>query len=213
MKKYFLIILSLSISLQSFTQKTKTGDLILKIPVTACVFGDIAAESAGIGFGLEKRFAPQFSFNQDVIYLFQNPESNSGSISLFQPVERLIGLKSVSGLRRYFSDDEKPSGFFIELDLMNMYTYSQLSAGQLDYNVHRYRCQVTLNPGIMVYNKPDKSGIMTLELLAGIGLGYIHAQTGINTNPRQEEIPDDFYTQKGFYPMLNMDFKVGFLLH
>lgn len=213
MKKYCLLIFTLSFSLQSFTQRIKTGDLFLKIPVTACVFGDIAAESAGIGFGLEKRYAPQYSFNQDIIYLFHDSKSNSGSISFFQPVDRLIGLKLVSGLRRYFSGDEKPSGFFLELDLMNMYTYSQLSAGQLDYNVHRYRFQVTLNPGIMVYNKPDKSGKMTLELLAGLGLGYIYTQTGIDSNPGQEEVPDDFYTWNGFYPMLNMDFKVGFLLN
>ncbi len=213
MKKYCLIILILSISLQSYTQKTKTGELTFKIPVTACVFGDIASQSAGIGFGLEKQYKPQYSFNQDIIYLFHDAKNTSGAISFFQPVNSLTGLKLVSGLRRYFSGGEKPSGFFLELDLMNMYTYSQLSAGQLDYNVHRYRCQVTINPGIMVYNKPDKSGIMTMELLVGAGLGYVYTNSKISTNPQQEKIPDDFYTWKGIYPMLNMDFKIGLLLN
>ncbi len=212
MKKLIALVLLIVLSFNLFSQiKDDHNRFSIKIPITSCLAGDVMSESAGAGLGFEIQTSSQYSFNQDVLYLFHWPKKSN---FITTPVNDIYGIKSVSSLRRYFKPNEKQSGFFMSLDLLNMYTYSLRNTADYEYYVKRYRPQLTLNSGFLVFNKPDKSGFLTFELYGGIGMGYIFAKTEYlnQLSGAEPEIPNDSYNESGFYPWLNVDFKIGFML-
>ncbi|MFA6400963.1 MAG: hypothetical protein WCX31_04960 [Salinivirgaceae bacterium] len=212
MKKILVLVLLIELSFHLYSQeKVEHNRFSIKIPVTSCLFGDIMSQSAGAGLGFELQTAPNYSFNQDVLYLF-HWSKKSNFIST--PVNDISGIKLVSSLRRYFKPSEKQSGFFMSVDLLNMYTYSLQRSSDYEYYVKRYRPQLTVNSGFLVFNKPDKSGFLTFELYGGIGIGYVYAKTEYlnQLTGTEPQIPNDAYNESGFYHWFNVDFKMGFML-
>lgn len=196
----------LMISNHSFSQSIPVEkSLLVKLPLTSCFFGDVMAESAALGLGIESFINPHYSFNQDILYVFHVLHNNN---VISEPVDKINGIKSTTSLRRYFSKEFPQSGFFVSADWLNLYTLSVKNNSESAVDINRFRTQLTMNPGFLVYNKPDKTGVLTFELLAGAGFGYIFA----NTNIDESMIINDSYIESGFYPWINVDFKIGFRL-
>ncbi|HCC30027.1 MAG TPA: hypothetical protein DEQ03_08240 [Marinilabiliales bacterium] len=196
----------LLISFNSFSQDIPAEkSLLVKLPLTSSIFGDVMTESAALGMGIESFINPRYSFNQDILYVFHVLRDNNLFV---EPVEKINGIKSNTGLRRYFSKQYPQSGFFVSADWLNLYTHCIKKNGEFEWDVNRFRTQLTVNPGLLVYNQPNKTGVLTFELLAGAGVGYVFANTDID----KSLIPNDSYSKPGLYPWINLDFKIGFKL-
>jgi hypothetical protein len=186
-------------------------NLTIKFPVTS-LFGDLYGESMGIGIGIEKMIKPRFSFSQEVNYIFHVDRTSI----LSEDMESINGLKFTTEIRKYLIRKEVPeSGFFVNMELKNIITNSVkksgITAGGTEENeITRYRGVLTANFGVLFYWDPHKKSRITLELLGGGGLGYIKAKSGIN-----REIPgakSDYSSANGFYPWINFDMKIGYIL-
>lgn len=204
MKKAFFTQLLLLFFLAGIAQEKSNNErnYTIKFPVSSLV-GDIYAESMGIGIGIEKKLKTSVSISQEIGYIFHVERTNKISAD----VENINGLKLTTEVRKYFNKNEIPeSGFFATVEMKNIFTKSDMGT----YDVPRYRGLLTGNVGVLFYWDKYKKSKITLELLGGGGLGYINADSSVN--------PDDIggksnYTSANeFYPWLNLDLKIGYIL-
>jgi hypothetical protein len=183
-------------------------NLTLKLPLSH-LNGDIFAESAGFGIGVEKMLKPRLSLSQEVGYIFY---ANRNSI-IANGVNDINGLKLVTELRKYIVKKEVPeSGFFTSLELRNILTSSTQNesseTGTFENNIFRYRAGLTANFGVLFYWDQHKRGRLTLELIGGAGLGYIYAASDkIDVEARSE-----YNSGSRFFPWFNMDMKIGYII-
>lgn len=182
--------------------------LTLKLPLTH-LNGDIFAESAGFGIGVEKMLKPRLSLSQEVGYIF---DANRNSI-IGSGVNSLNGLKFVTELRKYIMKKEVPeSGFFASLELRNILTSSTQNesseTGTFENNIFRYRAGLTANFGVLFYWDQHKRGRLTLELLVGAGMGYIYAAS----DKIDVEAKSEYNSDNRFFPWFNMDMKIGYII-
>lgn len=210
MKKISIILLIISLSTFAVGQEStsKNRELTLKIPISS-FFGDIYTESAGMGIGIEKAIKPSLSISQELTYIFH--VQNSSKIS--EDLENINGLKLTTEFRKYLSKKEIPeSGWFINTEMKNIFTKSlkqslTINNISVENEITRYRGLLSANLGILFYWDKNKEGNITLELMGGGGLAYI------NANSTNELLSETSYSSdKGFYPWLNFDVKIGFVL-
>lgn len=171
--------------------------------------GDIFAESAGFGIGVEKMLKPRLSLSQEVGYIFY---INRNSI-IANGVNDLNGLKLVTELRKYLMKKEVPeSGFYTSIELRNILTGSTQTEsskdGAFENNIFRYRAGLTGNFGVLFYWDQHKRGRLTLELMGGAGLGYIYATSEDKNALHKNEYSND----SRFFPWFNMDMKIGYII-
>jgi len=204
MKKAFFTQLLILFFLAGIAQEKSNIDrnYTIKFPVSSLV-GDIYAESMGIGIGIEKKLKTSVSISQEIGYIFHVEQKNKFSVD----VENINGLKFTTEIRKYFNKNEIPeSGFFAIVEMKNIFTNSDMGA----YDVFRYRGLLTGNVGVLFYWDKYKKSKITLELLGGGGLGYINADSSVY--PDDTGIKSDYSSEKGFYPWLNLDIKIGYIL-
>lgn len=188
-----------------------THRLTLKLPLSSLV-GDIYAESMGIGIGVEKKINTGLSFSQEMGYIFHVDRTSI----LSEDVKSINGFKFTTEIRRYLNKRGIPeSGFFVNMELKNILTRStqesRTSESTLVENeITRYRGVLTANLGVLFYWDQYKKGRITLELMGGGGLGYVNANSSIGLD--YPGIKTDYNSAKGFYPWLNLDFKIGYVL-
>jgi hypothetical protein len=209
MKKLYSFILLILFAIASNGQDRiqSSRNITIKFPLSS-LFGDFYAESMGIGLGLEKMIKPSLSFSQEISYIFH---INNNSI-LTENVESINGVKFTTEIRKYLSKKEIPeSGWFVNLELKNIFTQStQVIGMNLENNITRYRGVFTANFGTLVYWDRNKKGRVTLEILGGGGLGYINANSSVDIENLTNK--SDYNSANKFYPWLNFDIKIGYIL-
>ncbi len=213
MKKLILasIILFLFLSVNAQVNSGQIRNLTVKLPLSSLA-GDIYAESMGVGIGVEKMLKPRFSFSQEIGYIFHI--NNTSMLS--EDVESLNGLKFTTEIRKYLNRKEIPEGgFFASMELKNILTRSVQESWttentKVENDITRYRGLLTANLGVLFYWDQYKKSKITLELMAGGGLGYVNANSGVDTD--YLTIKSDYNSAKGFYPWLNFDLKIGYIL-
>ncbi len=213
--KVVIIIISaiLLISVVAYGQDETAiqRELTFKLPVSAFT-GDFYAESMGVGLGIEKSLNNKFSISQELSYIF-HIETNS---VLSEDVDDIKGLKLSTEFRKYLAKEKLlSSGWFVGADLKNIFTKSIQESltdenSKLENNIFRYRGAINANIGILFYWDERKEGRVTLELLGGIGLGYLYANSNLDVDDLG--ISSNYNNSKGFYPNVNFDFKVGYIL-
>lgn len=208
--KNLLILLLIIFTLHAFAQQDTLPQrkITFKFPLSH-LNGDIFAESAGIGIGVEKMLKPRLSLSQEVGYIFY---VNRNSI-IANGVNDLNGLKLVTELRKYLMKKEVPeSGFFTSIELRNILTGSTQTesseAGAFENNIFRYRAGFTGNFGVLFYWDQHKRGRLTLELMGGAGLGYIYAVS----EDKNAASKNDYSNDSRFFPWFNMDMKIGYII-
>ena len=204
MKKVFFAQLLIVLFLAGNAQETSNTErhYTIKFPVSSLV-GDISAESMGIGIGIEKKLKPSVSISQEIGYIFHVEQTNKISVD----VENINGLKFTTEIRKYLNKNEIPeSGFFATVEMKNIFTNSDMGT----YDVSRYRGSLTGNLGVLFYWDKYKKSKITLELLGGGGLGYVNADSSVN--PDDIGGKSDYSSAKEFYPWLNLDIKIGYIL-
>lgn len=204
MKKVFITqLLSLSFLLCIAQEKSNNDrNYTIKFPVSSLV-GDIYAESMGIGIGIEKKLKSSLSISQEIGYIFHVEQANKFSTD----VENINGIKSTTEIRKYLNKQEIPeSGFFATVEMKNIFTNSDMGA----YKVSRYRGMLTGNLGVLFYWDKYKKSKITLELLGGGGVGYINADS--SANPDNTGGKSNYNSANEFYPWLNLDIKIGYIL-
>jgi hypothetical protein len=102
-------------------------------------------------------------------------------------------------VRRYFKSEElKPhSGFFVSTEWDNILTQSKLAYNETAELEFGYRTSLSANAGFKVFWDKDKTGNLTLELLAGPALMYADAP---------------YINKRNLDSWLNFDFKIGYSL-
>jgi hypothetical protein len=204
MKKAFFTHLLLLFFLAAIAQdKSNTErNYTIKFPVSSLV-GDISAESMGIGIGIEKKLKSSLSISQEIGYIFHVEQTNKISAD----VENINGLKFTTEIRKYLNKNEIPeSGFFATVEMKNIFTNSDMGT----HEVLRYRGSLTGNLGVLFYWDKYKKSKITLELLGGGGLGYVNANS--NANPDDPGTDSNYNSANEFYPWLNLDIKIGYIL-
>ncbi len=192
-------------------QEITHRNLTIKFPVSVLV-GDITAESMGVGLGIEKIVEDNLSISQEISYIFH--VKNKSILS--KDLESINGIKLSTELRKYLNIKEKPvSGWFFSVDFKNILTKSvqKISTYEsviVDNNIFRYRGVVNANMGVLFYWDKDKESRITFELLWGIGVGYLYSQSSIDVKALRVE--SNYNNYKGFYPNVNFDIKIGFVL-
>ncbi|MBI9066277.1 MAG: hypothetical protein JEZ09_03220 [Salinivirgaceae bacterium] len=213
MKRLNLALLFFFISFLTFGQSKipENRDITIKLPISSFA-GDIYAESMGIGFGLEKMINPSFSFSQEINYIF-HVKNNS---VLSEDLEDINGVKITTEIRKYLSKNETPeSGWFINTELKNIFTKSTQEAWTVESvliqnKIERYRFILTANCGMLFYWDKNKDGNLTIELLGGGGLGYINANSSADIESLT--IQSEYNSTNKFYPCVNFDIKIGYVL-
>ncbi|MDR9397722.1 hypothetical protein [Salibacter sp.] len=174
----------------------KKSEIHLKLPVSPLI-GDFFTNSMGASIGLEMVGEKGWSFGQEVGYLVDV----SGNSSIFggETVDQLRGIRLTSEMRKYFKSEElKPhSGFFVSTEWDNIITQSKLAYNETAVLEFGYRTSLSANAGFKVFWDKDKTGNLTLELLAGPSLMYADAP---------------YIDKSGVGGWLNFDFKLGYLL-
>lgn len=210
MKKLLLLPLIIFTINTAFAQQDTLPqrNITFKFPLSH-LNGDIFAESAGIGIGVEKMLKPRLSLSQEVGYIFY---VNRNSI-IANGVNDLNGLKLVTELRKYLMKKEVPeSGFFASIELRNILTGSTQTesseVGAFENNIFRYRAGLTGNFGVLFYWDQHKRGRLTLELMGGAGLGYIYA---VSDKIKYED-KSEYNSGSRFFPWFNMDMKIGYII-
>jgi hypothetical protein len=204
MKKVFITQLLLLSFLLCIAQEKSNNDrnYTLKFPVSSLV-GDISAESMGIGIGIEKKLKSSLSISQEIGYIFHVEQTNKISAD----VENINGLKFTTEIRKYLNKNEIPeSGFFATVEMKNIFTNSDMGT----HEGLRYRGSLTGNLGVLFYWDKYKKSKITLELLGGGGLGYVNANS--NANPDDPGTDSNYNSANEFYPWLNLDIKIGYIL-
>jgi hypothetical protein len=208
--KNLLILLLIIFTLHAFAQQDTLPqrNITFKFPLSH-LNGDIFAESAGIGIGVEKMLKPRLSLSQEVGYIFY---VNRNSI-IANGVNDINGLKLVTELRKYLMKKEVPeSGFFTSIELRNILTGSTQTesseAGAFENNIFRYRAGLTANFGVLFYWDQHKRGRLTLELMGGAGMGYIYAAS----DKIDFASKSDYNSGSRFFPWFNMDMKIGYII-
>lgn len=178
--------------------------LTVKFPISS-LFGDIFAQSMGVGIGIEKMTKTNFSVSQEIGYIFH---VNHSSI-LAEKNDHIYGLKTTSEIRRYFNQKEIPaSGFFANLELKNIFTHSVTEVWTSQniketQKTERYRGALTSNLGVLFYWDKHKQSRITMELLAGGGVGYAKSCNH----------ESNYNSTHKFYPCANLDIKIGYVFH
>lgn len=213
MKKLFLIPLLLCWFQLANAQEKSTGtrNLTIKFPLSS-LFGDIYAESMGIGAGIEKMIKPGLSFSQEVGYIFHVNTTSS----LAEDLEKINGFKFNSEIRKYLNRKEDPeSGFFINLEMKNIITRSTQQSWTvedaiIENKITRYRGLLLANTGVLFYWDQYKKSKITLEILGGGGIGYLNAKSDSDTEALG--IKTHYNSGSRFYPWVNVDIKIGYIL-
>jgi len=183
----------------------------LKLPLSSLV-GDIYGESMGIGIGIEKKIKTSISVSQEIGYIFHVDQSNKMS----EDLRNINGLKFTTEIRKYFNKREVPeSGFFANVELKNILTKSAQESWTIENilaenDITRYRGLLSTNLGMLFYWDKNKKSKITMELLGGGGLGYLNAHSSVDSETLG--IKSDYNSGKGFYPWLNLDLKIGYIL-
>ena len=204
MKKAFFTQLLLLFFLAAIAQDKSNSErnYTIKFPVSSLV-GDIYAESMGIGIGIEKKLKTSLSISQEIGYIFHVEQTNKISAD----VENINGLKFTTEIRKYLNKKEIPeSGFFATAEMKNIFTNSDMKA----YKVSRYRGSLTGNVGVLFYWDKYKKSKITLEFLGGGGLGYVNANSNANTDYPGTD--SNYNSANEFFPWLNLDIKIGYIL-
>lgn len=206
--RIFIVIIGLTISSLIFGQDSiqKSRNITIKVPLTSLI-GDIYATSMGIGIGVEKMIKPSLSLSQEITYIFHVQEN-----SMFREyVENINGVKLTTEIRKYLSKKDIPeSGWFVNMELKNIFTQSTQFEGLSENNITRYRGVLTANLGMLVYWDENKKGKITLEMMGGAGLGYINANSSVDIESLTNK--SDYNSAKKFYPWLNFDIKIGYII-
>jgi len=130
---------------------------------------------------------------------------------LTEDLEGINGFKSTTEIRKYLSKKEIPeSGFFANMELKNIFTKSKQESWttentRVENEINRYRGVLTANVGVLFYWDKYKKSKITVELLGGGGLGYVNANNKLG-------IKSGYGSAKEFYPMFNLDLKIGYIL-
>ena len=213
MKKLIIAQLLIFLFLAADAQENfdRNRNYTIKLPISSLV-GDIYGESMGIGIGIEKKLKTSISISQEIGYIFHVDQATK----LSEDLKNINGFKFTTEIRRYLNKREIPeSGFFANIDLKNIFTKSIQESWTTDNTkaeneITRYRGILTANLGVLFYWDKNKKSKITLELLGGGGLGYINANSSID--PDNFGIKSDYNSAKGFYPWLNLDLKIGYIL-
>jgi hypothetical protein len=213
MKNLFLALSLLILFVAAHAQEKMAGkrDYTIKLPLS-CVVGDIYGESMGIGIGIEKMLKSSISISQEIGYIFHVDQVSL----LSQDLESINGFKSTTEIRKYLNKREIPeSGFFATIELKNIFTKSNQEARtaegiMVENEISRYRSLLTTNLGVLFYWDKYKKSKITVELLGGGGLGYVHAGSSLNTD--NLGIKSSYNSANDFYPMFNLDLKIGYIL-
>ena len=213
MKNLFLSLSLLILFVAAHAQEKMAGkrDYTIKLPLS-CVVGDIYGESMGIGIGIEKMFKSSISISQEIGYIFHVDQVSV----LSQDLESINGFKSTTEIRKYLNKREIPeSGFFATIELKNIFTKSKQEARtaegiMVENEITRYRSLLTTNLGVLFYWDKYKKSKITVELLGGGGLGYVHAGSSLNTD--NLGIKSSYNSANDFYPMFNLDLKIGYIM-
>jgi hypothetical protein len=213
MKNLFLSLSLLILFVVAYAQEKMAGnrDYTIKLPLS-CVVGDIYGESMGIGIGIEKMLKSSISISQEIGYIFHVDQVSV----LSQDLESINGFKSTTEIRKYLNQREIPeSGFFATIEMKNIFTKSKQEArtaeGIMVVNeITRYRSLLTTNLGVLFYWDKYKKSKITVELLGGGGLGYVHAGSSLSTD--NLGIKSSYNSANDFYPMFNLDLKIGYIL-
>ncbi len=207
--KKLLVIPLILLVLTTFGQNDpKSRELTLKFPVTS-LLGDFYAESMGFGLGIEKMMKPGLSFSQEITYIFHVNSNFKGVIE--EPLDKIHGIKLTTDIRSYLNKQDLPeSGWFLSAELDNILTRSVKTFYSGESTIDRYRGIMTLNIGMLVFWDKHKNGRVTLEMLAGGGLGYVVA-THSNSNEHSYQ-SDSYGSVNKFYPAINIGLKIGYLL-
>ncbi|MDA3867639.1 MAG: hypothetical protein PF489_12950 [Salinivirgaceae bacterium] len=192
-------------------QAQNDRNITLKLPLSSFA-GDICAESMGIGLGLEKMIKPGLAISQELNYIFH---VDNASI-LKEALETINGIKLTTEVRKYLSKNEAPqSGFFVTTEMKNIFTNSTKEAVSIEgvkarNEINRYRSHLTLNVGMLFYWDKNKNSNLTIELLGGGGLGYVNAESSIDTDNLVER--SKYNTANKIYPCFNLDIKIGYVI-
>lgn len=184
----------------------KKRNLTIKLPLSSLA-GDLYGESVGFGLGIEKMINPSFSLSQELNYIFHVDDNTT----FRERLESMNGIKLTTEARRYLNKNEIPeSGLFASAELKNIWTQSIEKNGGVENNITRYRGQLSANIGYLVYWDKHKNSRITLELLVGGGLGYVNANSSVNT---ESLVESKYNANNKIYPCINFDIKIGFILN
>ncbi len=204
-----LIFFSLSVNAQEKSDNAR--NLTIKFPLSS-LFGDIYGESMGVGIGIERMLKTNLSFSQEIGYIFHVDRTSM----LSEDLENINGFRFTSEIRKYLNKKEIPeSGFFANMEFENIFTRSiqesrTIESNKVENKITRYRGALTANLGVLFYWDKFKKSKITLELIGGGGLGYINANSSVD--PECLGIKSDYNSAKGFYPWLNLDLRIGYIL-
>lgn len=208
--KYLYVIALIMISTIVHGQEhlSKSRAFTIKFPVSSLTRDIFYSESMGLGLGFEKMIKPSFSFSQEISYIFHVKNKSF----LGKNLESINGIGFTTEIRKYLSKKELPeSGWFTNIEFKNIFTSSIESTGHnQDNKIKRYRGVITTNLGILFYWDKNKNSRITLEILGGVGLGYINASS--STDVENLNIKSDYNSANEFYPWLNFDIKIGYIL-
>jgi hypothetical protein len=204
-----LIFIFLSANAQEVLNNTR--DYTFKLPLSSLA-GDIYGESMGIGIGIEKRIKASISISQEVGYIFYIDQTSM----LSEDLENINGLKFTTEIRKYLNKREIPeSGFFVNVEMKNILTKSIQESYTtentiVENEISRYRGALTANFGVLFYWDKSKRSKITLELLEGGGLGYLNANSSVDSD--YLGFNSSYNSGNGFFPWLNLDLKIGYIL-
>jgi hypothetical protein len=204
MKKIVSVFFACCLTLAAFSQTVESHhpDYRIKFPVSSLA-GDLFAQSIGFGLGVEKSLNNGFSLSQEIGYLHEN-HLNTGLAN--EQVNSLRGLKFTTECRKYLQYyKSQESGFFVTTEMKNILTRSTRDVESGEVTVNRYRGLLSANAGVLFYLDKLKKSRITLELLAGGGVGYIKAISKDNVSTM-----GSYYNDKRFFLFPNFDFKLGY---
>ena len=201
----YKIIVSLLILASSFFQimaqsdKSATNnELALKLPASSFL-GDVFLNSMGFSVGLETTGENGWSFAQEVGYIF---DVGRNGLLFNSRLDDINGIRLTSELRKYQNTEEffPGEGLFISFEWDNLImAVEEVSEAETTRST-LYRTGLTFNVGKKYIISDGDKGTFTIDLLGGGGLGLY-----------PENVEGSELT-KPYFPLLNFDVKIGYVL-
>ncbi|MBI9039439.1 MAG: hypothetical protein JEY97_15000 [Bacteroidales bacterium] len=210
------VIFPCFISCQNQSDKEHKSIKIIKYDITS-LMGDGVTNSSGIQVGIELELKDNFSFEQDLMYIFGLDKNDIGYFEI--DVENVYGLKSVSELRYYLKHGIEPklTGVYLAPNLILQYTNAlrkQLDENHISNSYHVNRFVFALHGKLGIQFVLYKN--LFLDISAGFGIRYISSNSFGEKNDyiSEYEYPYNktYNTGSNWFPSITGGFRLGYKL-
>lgn len=211
-----LVIFPYLVSGQNQPDKERKSVKIIKFEISG-LMGDGVTNSSGIQLGIESELKDNFSFEQDLMYIFKFDRNNSGFLEI--DVENIYGLKSVSELRYYLKKDIEPklTDVYLATNLILQYTNAlrkQKDENYIPNSYHVNRFVFALHGKIGLQFVLYKN--LIIDISAGFGIRYISSNS---IGEKYDYIDECEYpygklynTGSKWFPSMTGGFRLGYKL-